>query len=82
MEKDDRPMRESDGVLGQLYKQVKDKEKQAVEAFVRQDYDKSIRQIYELDPMMVSYAHKNLDLFRHLQYIYQEIVKPMEQRLK
>ena len=27
MEKDDRPMRESDGVLGQLYKQVKDKEK-------------------------------------------------------
>ena len=27
MEKEDRPTRESDGVLGQLYKQVKDKEK-------------------------------------------------------
>ena len=51
MEKVDQKSRESTGILGQLYRQVRDKEKDALVSFIRQDYEKSILLQYELDPV-------------------------------
>ena len=82
MEKLDRKQRESDGVLGQLYKQVKDKEQEAIDAFIRQDYEKSILLDYNLDEKHVEYAKQYPDILKHLKLLYNEIVNPMDERLK
>ena len=42
MEKGDKKCRQSNGVLGQMYRSVKSTEEAAVAAFIRQDYEKSI----------------------------------------
>ena len=49
MEKLDKPMRQSDGILGQLYRDIKKEEQLALEVFKRFDYDKSIKLSYNLD---------------------------------
>lgn len=41
----------SNGVLGHLYRQVKDREQEALVLFIQQDYMKSIQLEYELDPV-------------------------------
>lgn len=82
MEKRDKPSYESQGVLGQLYRRAHEAEKESVKNFIRLDYEKSILQNYELDPVQVEKARENPSVFRHLEGVYKRIVRPMEEDLK
>ena len=75
-------MRESEGVLGILYRDIKREEETALKYFKRFDYDKSINLFYNLDQTVIDYTRQNPGLLRHLSPIYELITKPMELRLK
>lgn len=65
-----------------MYRLVKDDEDEALNSFIRLDYDKSIQLRYNLDHTQVEYAKANSEIFRHMEVIYTDIVKPMELALK
>ena len=82
MEKTDKKSRESKGVLGQLYRNIKDIEDAALNSFIRLDYEKSILLQYELDATQVAYAKQTPSIFQHLDTVYSRIVRPMEVKLQ
>ena len=73
---------ESPNVLGQLYRNIKWPEDDAIRSFIRLDYENSILLQYKLDPSQIKYAEENPQIFEHLETVYTNIVYPMEERLK
>ena len=79
-EKSNQRMYESQGILGQLYREISNRE--AMEKLIQFDYEMAILCLYELDLRIVNQT-KNMTLMcSYLQEAYLEIVKPMNEELK
>ena len=79
-EKDYTTMRESKGVLGQMYRDISNE--QAMEELLRQDHRASIRLDYQLDKRIIGQVKDTKAMLSYLSEAYEVIVKPMTSRLK
>ena len=74
-EKDHKEMRPSDGILGQMYRDISNE--QAMEELLIQDHRAAIKLDYALDDRILGQVKDTGAMLSYLPEAYQEIVKPM-----
>ena len=74
-EKDHKEMRPSDGILGQMYRDISNE--QAMEELLVQDHRAAIKLDYALDERILGQVKDTEVMLSYLPEVYREIVKPM-----
>ena len=74
-EKDHKEMRPSDGILGQMYRDISNE--QAMEELLVQDHRAAIKLDYALDERILGQVKDTGAMLSYLPEVYREIVKPM-----
>ena len=79
-EKDNQESRRSEGVLGKLYRDIRNED--VMEEFIKQDYETAILFKYEIDKRIIGQVQNTALMHSYLSEVFQSIVKPMVSAIK